>query len=215
MKLEKQAEKGLKKQLKELITRIKACKSLFDIEQSWTTRELLTNLRLEQLKNGKLSIKEAKEIMLKKAMKNYEKELAKRLQHIEAIKKAEPIKWGTCDIEWSRGGNPSGEYRNGFNYGNYGGIGGYGYDKLSTLTANMFNSDLHLLHVVAEYIEKHNINKDNIRERLGYGVYIFNGKIYFDGGVGFSCHRNILEKLGYKVEWHETRHADFIHFEKK
>lgn len=76
-------------------------------------------------------------------------------------------------------------------------IGGCGYDKESTATGQALNQCIALMKELY-LLKDSNINASNnscIGYGAGYGVLP-----YFEGGVGFSCHRNILEKLGFTYE---------------
>lgn len=219
MLLEKQAEKQMKEQKQTSVKRVKAMKDFKEVKESWYLKKLLTNTQIKKIDAGMLTLKEVKKIMLEKIEKEHEKELTKRIARIQAIKKADFVRFAKCEIDWRRsatwGANPGGSYRNGFKYQEYKGIGGCGYDKLSTLTANMFNEDINLMSYIFNYCEKHAINKDNIQSKLGYGIRIFNGVVYFEGGVGVDCHISILKKLGFKV-WHaSTKNADIIEIDRK
>lgn len=72
--------------------------------------------------------------------------------------------------------------------------GGYGYDKESAATALVFNQCHALLKSLYE-IKDSNIEQRN-SECIGYGAG-YGILPSFEGGVGFSCHRNIIEKLGF------------------
>jgi hypothetical protein len=76
----------------------------------------------------------------------------------------------------------------------------------------MLNADVNLMSYLYHFVEKNNINKDNIGSKLGYGIRIYDGQPYFEGAVGVECHKRILERLGFKVEHFETKHSDIITF---
>lgn len=221
MKLEKQAEKEIKSQEKETLSRLKKDYATAHeaVQKNWYYRQLLSKKQLENINT--ISEKELKNILKMAIAKYYEKELKSALKKIEAIKSNDFnfCQWGVCSIDWVNnrtwGYCPRGEYRNGHDHKEYRSVTGCGYDKLSTLTADMFNEDMFLRSYIANYIEKHAINKDNIREKLGYGIRIINGRPHFDGGVGVSCHIAILKKLGFKVVHNETKRSDYIEFERK
>lgn len=220
MLLEKQAQKELKQQQKESLNRLKNdYETAHDaVKNSWFYRQLLSKKQLDKIDD--MSEKELKSVLKFAIAQYYEKELKSALKKIQAIKSHNfnDCHWGACSIDWVNnrtwGNCPRGEYRNGHNYQNYRSITGCGYDKLSTLTADMFNDDMFLRSYIANYIEKHAINKDNIRKKLGYGIRIVNGRPYFDGGVGVNCHISILKKLGFKVVYTETKRSDYIEFTK-
>ena len=141
------------------------------------------------------------------------KEDIKEIQEIKAINDDRKINI-TCKIEWYRnrvwGNCPKGDYYNNCGHDYIGGITGCGYDKLSSWTAKAFNNDKFLKSYIYKYCEKHNVNKNNIRKKLGYGISIWNGKASFEGGVGLSSHINILKNLGFKVEHREGRSWDLL-----
>lgn len=214
MLLEKQAEKQMMEGKNDRIKRVKAIKDTNEIVQSWYYQQLLTKKQLEKLSSGKLTLPEAKKIMIAKIEKDFTKELNQQLDKIKSIKASQRINSARCEIDWVKnrtwGNCPEGCYHNGFKYQEFKSVTGYGYDKLSTLTANMFNSDNNLIALVMDYIETHHINKDNIEDKLDYGIKIYDGMPYFSHGVGIDCHKRILLKLGFKVQHFETRKSDII-----
>lgn len=153
--------------------------------------------------------------IIKQARKKYYAKLFKRkLKVIELIVSANDFKYAVCYIDWVRNSTwgmcPRGTYKNGYNFRNYKSITGYGYDKLSTLTANMFNEDLNLMKLVYNKLYRYNINKNNIQDKLGYGIRISYGVPYFEGAVGVECHIKILKNLGLIAQHLDTRKTDYI-----
>ena len=213
MLLEKQATKQMKALKNESIKSVKARKNLNDIMESWYCKKLLTKKQLEKLTAGELTMQEVKKIMLEKIEKDFTKNLDKQLKQIQTIKENKHVNFARCEIEWTRNNTwgycPKGCYRNGFKYQEFRSVTGCGYDKLSTLTAEMLNSDVNLMSYVMAYIEKHAINRDNIRTKLGYGIRIYNGMPYFEGGVGIDCHISILKKMGFAV-WNASTKNSYI-----
>lgn len=213
MLLEKQAEKQMTKRKDERIKRVKAITTINPIESGYFIG-LLTKTQFKKLKSGELTLSEAKKITIAKIEKNFTKELSQQLDKIKSIKASQRINSARCEIDWIRnrtwGYCPKGCYRNGYKHKEFKSITGCNFDKLSTLTANMFNSDNNLIALVMDYIEKHRINKDNIKNKLGYGISIYNGIPHFDGGVGIDCHKRILSKLGLKVQHFETKQSDIM-----
>lgn len=213
MLLEKQAEKQITKRKNDNIKRVKALKNIYPVESGYF-EDLLTKKQLEKLRSGELTLPKAKKIMIAKLEKDFTKELNKQLDKIKSIKASSRINSARCEIDWVRnrtwGYCPKGCYRNGYKYQEFKSITGYGFDKLSTLTADMFNSDNNLIAFVMDYIEKHHINKDNIENKLGYGIRIYNGIPYFSRGVGVDCYETILLKLGFKVQHFETKQSNII-----
>lgn len=157
--------------------------------------------------------------IIKQSRKKYYAKLFKRkVKRIEEIVNANDFRYSVCDIDWVRnstwGHCPRGTYRNGYKTKIYRSITGYGYDKLSTLTANMFNEDTTLMKLVCNELYKHNINKNNIQDKLGYGIRIFYGVPYFECAVGVECHIKILKNLGLIAQHLETRKTDYITVDK-
>ena len=220
MKLEKQAKREIAKRQKDILKRLKTdYKSTKEaIKQNWFYRQVLSTKEFKKIDT--MTETQVTNILKEAIKKSYQKDLQNALKKIAVIKSYDfkQCKWGVCTIDWVKnrtwGNCPRGEYRNGHDYKEYRSVTGCGYDKLSTLTAEMFNDDLFLLSYIAHYIETHAVNDDNIREKLGYGIHLSNGKPYFDGGVGVSCHIAILKKLGFKVTHNETRKSDYIEYSK-
>lgn len=216
MKLEKQLQKELKARFNESLKTIKNFESIDKILNWYYYRNLLTTKQYKQAQNGELTLKEVKKMLIDGLQKEQEKTYKKELLKINYIMAQPSSNWGECSIDWVRnrtwGNCPRGEYRNGFDYKVYRSVTGCGYCKLSTLTANMLNDDINLMSYIYKFVEKHHINKDNIQNKLGYGIRIYDGKPYFEGGVGVECHKRILEKLGFNVQHYETKRSDIITF---
>jgi|TARA_Y100000034_G_scaffold70935_1_gene85494 hypothetical protein len=175
-------------------------------------------LKQELQFHGK-SYKGDQETQLKKLKKfldnRSKKEKEKRLSEIQAIEQADTFTGQlVITVEWKKstmwGSNPR-------SYNNYGfvseSIGGCGYDKLSTATADALNNHLPLLKMLCIAKERaiKDCNKtkaknkdgkdlstsDINRQYLGYGSgYFYIPK--FEGGVGVSCHKSIVEGLNLK-----------------
>lgn len=214
--------KQLKLDLKFFKSEIQTMEQLKTSLSGWYYREKMTNTIIKNVNSDKYDLKQAKEVISKRLNKFYDNKLNKVLADIESVKKVDKsaCRWGQCMIDWNRnatwGNCPKGSYRNGHAFIDYKSVTGCGYDKLSTLTANMFNDDKYLISFILDYCEKHNITNDNIRERLGYGIRLssVSGLPYFEGAVGVECHKSILKKLGFKVIHNETKKSDFIEFER-
>lgn len=209
--------KQLKLDLKFFKSEVQTMEQLKTSLSGWYYREKMTDTIIKNINSDKYDLKQAKEVISKRLNKFYDNKLNKVLADIESVKKVDKsaCRWGQCMIDW-RGNCPKGSYRNGHAFIDYKSVTGCGYDKLSTLTANMFNNDKYLISFILDYCEKHNITNDNIRERLGYGIRLssVSGLPYFEGAVGVECHKSILKKLGFKVIHNETKKSDFIEFER-
>lgn len=219
MKLEKQLQKELKERLNKNLKNIKNFKSIDEVLNWWYYKNLLTKKQQEKAQNNELTLKEVKNLLKQALQKEQEKTYQKELKKINAIMEQDNIKWGKCSIDWVKnrtwGNCPKGEYCNGFKYQEYRSVTGCGYCKLSTLTANMLNDDVNLMSYVYKFVEKKHINKENIQNKLGYGIRIYDGQPYFEGGVGVECHIRILKNLGFDVQHYETRKSDIITFNLK
>lgn len=160
---------------------------------------------LEQKKsffNKKYKVNEEKKIN-KYIKKYFEGFLIPQLKQLEVVAKAEDFKSGdkiSLTIEWAKSSM----------YGNQAiaflssdvittqsvKTGGCGYDKESTATAQVLNEHLPLLKLMYDKKEN-NINIDN-KTLFGYGSG-YRTLPSFEGGVGISCHKNIIKNLG--LEW--------------
>lgn len=91
---------------------------------------------------------EAKAVIYKRLQKFYDNKLTKILEEIAELKAINPksCNWGECAIDWTKnstwGNCPRGSYRNGHAYSEYRSVTGCGYDKLSTLTADVDEYEL-------------------------------------------------------------------------
>lgn len=133
--------------------------------------------------------------------RRYNKRTQEALKQLERVAQAEEFKGLTVTLEWSRGNMQAMQAKpyasNGFEGSK---TGGYGYCKESTATAEAFNQYLPLMKLLYD-VEEQRLSFDEPvtrREFIGYGSG--NGELpYFEGGVGFSAHRTILEGLGLEV----------------
>lgn len=214
--------KQLKLDLKFFKSKVQTMEQLKTSLSSQYYKKKMTNTIIKNVNSNKYNLKQAKKVINKRLIKFYDNKLIKTLANIENVKKVDKstCRWGQCIIDWNKnatwGNCPKGSYHNGHVFTNYKSVTGCGYDKLSTLTANMFNNDKYLISFILDYCEKHNITNDNIKERLGYGIKLSNvsGLPYFEEAVGVECHKSILKKLGFKVIHNETKKNDFIEFER-
>lgn len=189
------------------------------------TEEGLKHLMSVERKKYKGNVKEK---FIKFLKKKSEKFISYQLEKIKLIEEAdhtnfEPL---VITVEWNKSRTWA---RNPKSYTNYGfesrAISGCGYDKLSTATAEALNSYLPLLkllylakdkairehkgemvkearwdgdkkvYVDVEIDTKNGINRKYLGYGSGYGVLPS-----FEGAVGVSSHRSIIEGLGLKWE---------------
>jgi hypothetical protein len=125
------------------------------------------------------------------------------LSRIEAEKKQPEVKNLTITIEWRKsrtwGSNPHATAEVNFKDKTAGGYGtgfyrkdgyyasGCGYDKESTVIAEIFNDFLkYKLHRVPEEAKK----------SFPYGAYVDRDYLCYNGGVGTSCYYRISEAIG-------------------
>ena len=220
MELLKTIRNEYQKALLQDVKSIRAIKGLDDDKlKNWWYREKMTDKTFKRLTEKTITLKELKQAMIKKATKQNKKLMDEKIQRVEIAKSNEPVKWGKIDIytNYSRywGYSPKGEYKNGFFYKAFGAVGGCGYDKNSTLSADMLNSDNNFKSYFYNFIEKKHINKKNILKKLGYGVTMSRGIPYFEGGVGLECHIKILKNLGFNVTVNYNKVSTTIIFEAK
>lgn len=134
-----------------------------------------------------------------KAANQKARELAKDLARIEAEKNQRPVKSMSISIEWKNsrtlGANPhtSGHVR--FEDGTGEAIpdftcSGCGYDKESTVVADIFN--IYLKYMLYDRTPEKIAKKP-------YGVIIEPDRHYFGGGIGMSSYYSIVEWLGGKL----------------
>ena len=124
------------------------------------------------------------------------KQREKRLKEIEAEKNQKPIKSITIEIEWKKsamwGMNPhcvaevrykDGSYDRSKTYK----ASGYGYDKESTVVADVFN----------DYLKYKLWAINDTKEKLPYGITLSSKPMEwspsYEGGVGMSCYPHIAK----------------------
>ena len=192
-------------------------------------RRYSTNRRWEQYQNGEIDRAKAVELATKRMSKEIDKEITKKLAHIEAVENAPELDFCSVNVEYRRssvwGYNPSVEaWTNGERDIFTGYASGCGYDKESAAVADAFNKSLSILKVL--YTIKENGLKagkssksktactghDN-RDICGYGAG-YSVLPYFEGGVGVSCFWNILKKSGYDTTCNYGKRENFYRISK-
>lgn len=174
--------------------------------------EGLNNLLSNYHKKYKIKPKER---FIKFLMKKAEKETEEKLNKIKAVTEAEDFKGDFIITIEATKNNMWGYTFKGYGSNSFKGsvVSGCGYDKTSTATAEVLNSNLSILKLL--YIakdkaiteHKHEKNPDNTylrtsdinRNYLGYGSG-YGILPNFEGGVGVSCHIRILKELGLIME---------------
>jgi transposase-like protein len=145
-----------------------------------------------------------------KEAKKAKKTAIKEAEKIQAEQNQPEIKDITITIEWKKsrmwGNNPhatasinykdktAGAFRTGFYRSPEGRYtcSGCGYDKESTVIAQIFNE--FLKYKLYKPLKPHH-DKNNIP----YGIYIGHNK-YYGGGIGVNCYYHISEAIGGKFE---------------
>lgn len=153
-----------------------------------------TTLTAEQKEANKLARKEAKE-------------RAKEAARIESEKNQPSVRSILITIEWKKsrtwGSNPhakaevtyksntAGEWETGFYRKDGYTCSGCGYDKESTVIADIFNEFMKykLWQVTG-----------GAKDSFPYGAYICPNHVSYSGGIGTSCYYNIAEAIGGKFE---------------
>jgi hypothetical protein len=167
---------------------------------AWFIKERFTKKELKELCSK--SYEQIINANTKKVIEKCKKTLEQTKSKIEKICLANIPNFISVSVEWfnSRtwGANPQAEVRTGENYHISRKVGGCGYDKESIATAECFNKDLGILKIALFSLYK----KEHSKKYLGsgYGTTINLFGVSFSSGVGFNCHRSIIENSGlYKL----------------
>lgn len=134
----------------------------------------------------------------KKARQEARKQ-AKELARIEAEKNQKPVKRIVISIEWKKsrmwGSNPHAEaditHKDGTHSRGFATCSGCGYDKESTVIADIFNNFLKYKLYHPSFMALPD-NRDN---GLPYGIYLGNYR-HFSGGIGTNCYHDIAKVIG-------------------
>lgn len=138
-------------------------------------------------------------------------EKEKDLQRIEQEKNQKPVKSITINIEWKKsrtwGSNPRCEAEVRYKDGDYSRspvytASGCGYDKESTVIADVFNDYLkYKLYQKINLLQTKKVNANGEpNPKYPYGLREWEGKCYYEGGIGTSCYYRIAEFIGGKFE---------------
>lgn len=167
-----------------------------------TIRYYLTDLRINQLADGKITKEQAVLLAIKKARKEYEKQRVQAISKIEAVEQAPDIQRITVNVEWTRnrtwGVNPSAFVFTHSIGQTVGHASGCGYDKESSAIASAFNQNVAILKIIYAMKEKALQDNYNIssHDACGYGAG-YGASPYYEGGVGVTCFISILSKAGF------------------
>jgi hypothetical protein len=194
------------------------------VEKALTTKEnnpYLTELQQEKVNNGKKQPQDFAKNIVNKLNKRYNALEIERLNSI--MQETRKIKKITIYTDWKNNyeGNQckatvsviydtyeTAEYISERTSGG-------GYDKESTATKGALNQINALMQELCTMANEAIKAGKTYRDFIGYGSG-YDNVPYFEGGVGFDCHRNILQKLGYKFEHaHSTKRTDLYIFTKE
>lgn len=150
-------------------------------------------------------VKQANKLARQEAAKQ-----AKENARIEAEKNQKPVKKITITIEWRKsrtwGSNPKCEAQIHFKDGSWGSspvytCSGCGYDKESTVIADVFNDYLKykLWQLTPEQLKGGNGSLDP--GKAPYGIHLYSdNRPHFGGGIGTSCYPAIAKYIGGEFE---------------
>ena len=166
----------------------------------------ITDLRKQQLKDGKITLEKVQQIAIKKASKEIEKRTTKKMDQVKNI---------YATIENMEDINIIVQHKKtslGYQYkatlatektridGKY--TGGWGYDKLSTALAEVLNQYQPLIKLMYSYIDDKMFEEGSLtinnHKVLGYGSG-YGILPYFESGVGVSSFYKIFDNLGLKL----------------
>lgn len=149
--------------------------------------ELKKERLLEYYKNQGLTERQIKNRMKKEELKEEEEKNQRKVKEMTInIEWKKSPTWGFCPKAYAKI-----EYEDGYGESETHRASGCGYDKESTVIADVFNETLkYKLWDLAE-------NKDIDRKKVPYGIRLDDEYYhYFEGGVGTSCYYRIVEFLG-------------------
>ena len=166
----------------------------------------ITDLRKQQLKDGKITLEKVQQIAIKKATKEIEKRTAKKIDQVKNIYATiENIEDINIIVQTKK-------TNLGYQYkailatdtlrieGKY--TGGWGYDKLSTAIAEVLNQYNPLMKLMYNYIDDKMFEEGSLtinnHKVLGYGSG-YGILPYFESGVGVESFYKIFDNLGLKL----------------
>ena len=166
----------------------------------------ITDLRKQQLKDGKITLEKVQQIAIKKATKEIEKRTAEKIEKVKnidaTIENMEDINIIVQHKKTSLGDQYKATLATDTLRieGKY--TGGWGYDKLSTALAEVLNQYQPLMKTMYEYIDDKMFEEGSLtinnHKVLGYGSG-YGILPYFESGVGVSSFYKIFDNLGLKL----------------
>ena len=166
----------------------------------------ITDLRKQQLKDGKITLEKVQQIAIKKASKEIEKQTAKKIEKVKQIDSTIENMEDINIIVQTKKTNLGYQHKAILATdtlrieGKY--TGGWGYDKLSTAIAEVLNQYQPLMKLMYKYIDDKMFEEGSLtinnHEVLGYGSG-YGILPYFGSGVGVSSFYKIFDNLGLKL----------------
>ena len=166
----------------------------------------ITNLRKQQLKDGKITLEKVQQIAIKKASKEIEKQTAKKIEKVKQIDSTIENMEDINIIVQTKKTNLGYQYKAILATdtlrieGKY--TGGWGYDKLSTAISEVLNQYKPLIKLMYDYIDDKMFEEGSLtinnHKVLGYGSG-YRILPYFEYGVGVSSFYKIFDNLGLKL----------------
>ena len=166
----------------------------------------ITDLRKQQLKDGKITLEKVQQIAIKKATKEIEKQTAKKMDQVKNIYATIENMEDINIIVQTKKTNLGYQHKAILATdtlrieGKY--TGGWGYDKLSTAIAEVLNQYHPLMKLMYNYIDDKMWDEGSLtinnHKVLGYGSG-YGILPYFESGVGVSSFYKIFDNLGLKL----------------
>ena len=165
----------------------------------------ITDLRKQQLKDGKITLEKVQQIAIKKANKEIEKQTAKKMDQVKNIYATIENMEDINIIVQTKKTNLGYQHKAILATdtvrieGKY--TGGWGYDKLSTAIAEVLNQYHPLMKLMYNYIDDKMFEEGSLtinnHKVLGYGSG-YGILPYCESGVGVSSFYKIFDNLGLK-----------------
>jgi hypothetical protein len=155
--------------------------------------------------NGKNPVDTFSSKELNRILRGCKRYFSRTVKTLESIKNQKTVDKITINIEWKKsrtyGYNPTATARVDFTDGTRGNLfascSGWGYDKASTVIADIFNQAL-----------RYTLLLPDSTKTAPYGIRLFNpidfmqygSTVSFEGGIGADCYFAISEFIGGKFE---------------
>lgn len=203
----------LEKEKAGFIESLNECLTLSELKSKWYIKEYIT----PAIAKKDLTVDELKSEIVKTYEKRQAKKFESELKRIESEMSQPEVQEMTISIEWKKsatwGSNPraevqvtfkdknAGEWKTGYYHKDGYTCSGCGYDKESTVIAQIFNEFMKgkVWKLTPEQRKGGNGSNDN--GSAPYGIHVYNDlHPHFGGGIGTSCYYRIAEYLGGKFE---------------